>query len=46
MSYDYDYNNFKKYSGRDYPDMGSDEYDYEFSDDFDFDDFEDDIFGF
>lgn len=46
MSYDFDFNNYKKYVGREYPDMNGDEYDYEFSDDFDFDDFEDDIFGF
>ena len=45
MSYDFDFNNYKKYGGRDYPDMNSEDYDYEFSDDFDFDDFEDDIFG-
>ena len=38
MSYDFDFNNYKKYGGRDYPDMNSEDYDYEFSDDFDFDD--------
>lgn len=45
MSYDFDFNNYKKYGGRDYPDMNGEDYDYEFSDDFDFADFEDDIFG-